>query len=137
MKKIKFDWGHLILIFVTFVIAFLIVKDFCVKRNIEKSNSFIIAKFESKIRFPKTTDFNFTYFINGKKYTTSNTGIKYSILNSSKEKKLIDSLKINCFYLAKLNKDYPNIIIVDPTKKITDISTITKAGFTKEEIKKE
>ena len=136
MTKIKFNSGHLILIIFILMLIFIQLRSYNLENQIKKSNNFIIAKFESKVRFPKTTDFNFGYYINGKKYITANSGINYSILNSSLETKLIDSLTINCFYLAKLNIKYPKVIIVYPNKQITDTATILKAGFTKDDFKK-
>ena len=60
---------------------------------------------------------------------TLRSGIKYSILNSEEETKLIDSLEINSFYKAKFNEKYPESIIVNPSFKISDTVEIKLAGF--------
>ena len=85
---------------------------------------------------PKRTYFYFTYFVNGKKITTANSSIHYSILNSEAETEIIDNLKINHFYLARYVPKDPDKIIVNPLKEVTNTVAILKAGFTKEDIKK-
>lgn len=110
------------------------IRSYIVKNNIKKSENFIIARLTSTIRYPKSTDFNFTYIIDGKLITTANGGVDFDILNSDEETRLIKNLKVNSFYLAKFNPKYPNIIIVDKEKQVTDTVAILKAGFSKEEI---
>jgi hypothetical protein len=120
---------------ISIILITLVFKDFYIKNEVKELNMFTIAKFTSKVDLPKRTNFYFTYVSFGVKITTAKSGIKYFILNSEEETKIIDSLKINCFYLAKYNPKYPQTIIVDPLKQVTDTKEILKAGFTKEELK--
>lgn len=106
------------------------------KNEIKKNGTNIVVKFTLKDDLPKRTYFYFTYFVNGKKITTANSGIHYSILNSEAETEIIDSLKINHFYLARYTPKDPDKIIVDATKQVTDTVAILQAGFSKEDIKK-
>ena len=137
MKNRKtINLGHII-IFVFFgIITFFIIRDFVIKSNIDKSTKYVVTKFISKERLPKTTNFWFAYFINGKKITTANSGVGYSISNTEKETKAIDDLVINSFYLAKYTSENPNIIAVNPLKQITDTTLILKSGFSKEDIER-
>ncbi|WP_396171141.1 hypothetical protein [Flavobacterium sp.] len=117
------------------ILSIFIARDFYIKSEIKKSNKFTIAKFTLKKRLPKTTNFYFTYFINGEKTVTANSGVDYSILNSEAETEIIDNLKINHFYLARYVPKDPDKIIVNPLKEVTDTVAILQAGFTKEDIK--
>jgi hypothetical protein len=129
MNKKKLNFGQYFVLTILLLVGFFCIKDFYVKNQISKHGTTIIAKFTSKEKKPKTTNFYFTYFINNKKYSTSNSGINYSILNSEKETQTIDSLKLDCFYLAKYLHEYPNIIIVNPSAEIKDSIKIKLAGF--------
>jgi len=117
------------------VLLIFIARDFYIKNEVKKSNKITIAKFTLKDKLPKTTSFYFTYFVGNQKNITSNCGIKYSMFNSDAETKIINSLKLNCFYIAKYNPKHPNIIFVDATKQVTDTTAILKAGFSREDIK--
>ncbi|MBE8725384.1 hypothetical protein C4F50_10535 [Flavobacterium sp. KB82] len=110
------------------------MRDTFIKNEIEKNGKEIIVKFTLKDKQPKITSFYFAYFINGKKISSANSGINYSISNSETETRSIDNLKINAFYLAKSISKYPTIIIVNPLKQVTDTIAILKAGFSREEI---
>lgn len=114
---------------IVIVIGFFCIRDIYIKNQISNHGKTIVVKFTSKNRIPKTTNFNFTYFINNKTYSTSNSGINYSIFNSEKETHIIDSLKLNSFYLAKYLPQYPKIIIVNPMIEIKDTMQIKNAGF--------
>ncbi|MCA6423477.1 MAG: hypothetical protein IM568_11760 [Flavobacterium sp.] len=135
-KRINLNAGHFIVLIVCFLIIYFSTKDILAKNEIREKGKEIVVKFTSKTKLPKTTNFYFTYFIDKKKVTTANSGISYSILNSDEEEKNIDNLKINSFYLAKYIPDYPNVIIVDPTKQITDTAKILESGFSKNDINK-
>lgn len=135
-KKIKLNGGHFIILITLIVIIYLCFKDTYIKNEIDNKGKEIVVKFTSKTKLPKTTNFYFTYFIDNKKINSANSGINYSISNSESETKDIDNLKINCFYLAKYDPKYPNVIIVNPKVQITDTNAILQAGFTKEDMKK-
>lgn len=124
----------LTVIVITILLIF-IARDFYIKSEVKKSTKTTVVKFTLKDKLPKTTSFYFTYFINNQKNVTSNSGIKYSIFNSDAETKIINSLKLNCFYLAKYDPKHSDVIIVDATKQITDTTAILKAGFSREDIK--
>lgn len=130
----KLNRGYYIVLIIVLVIAYFSFKDIYTKSKIKNDGREIVVQFTSKQELPKRTYFYFTYFINNKKVETANSGIKYSITNSDKETKDIDSLKINRFYLAKYLPEYDDIIIVDPTKQITDTTRIFAAGFSKSDI---
>ena len=127
--------SKILTIIIIIILLTFIARDFYVKSEVKKSNKLTITKFTLKKRLPKTTNFYFTYIINGEKIATSNSGIHYDILNSEAETKIINDLKLNCFYLAKYDPKHPNIIIVDPLKQVTDTIEILKAGFSREDIK--
>ncbi|WP_193846635.1 hypothetical protein [Flavobacterium hungaricum] len=133
-KKIKLNWGHFILLISFSSIICFAMRDTFIKNEIEKNGKEIIVKFTLKDKQPKITSFYFAYFINGKKISSANSGINYSISNSETETRSIDNLKINAFYLAKSISKYPTIIIVNPLKQVTDTIAILKAGFSREEI---
>ena len=99
------------------------------KNKIKNEGKYIIAKFIKKENRPKTTHFYFAYYNEGKYTESLGTGIKYSILNSEEETRLINNLEINSFYKAKLHEDYPESIIVNPSKKVIDTLEIKLAGF--------
>lgn len=129
MNKIISKSSKYLVLTIVVVIGFFCIRDIYIKNQISNHGKAIIVKFTSKQRIPKTTKFNFTYFINNKKYSTSNSGINYSIFNSEKETQIIDSLKLNCFYLAKYLPQHPEIIIVNPMIEIKDTMQIKNAGF--------
>ena len=129
MNKKKLNFGHYFVSTILFIIGFFCIKDIYIKNQISKNGITIIAKFTSKEKKRKTTNFYFTYFIDNKKYSTPNSGVNYSILNSEKETQAIDSLKLDCFYLAKYLPKYPKIIIVNPSAEIKDSIKIKLAGF--------
>lgn len=133
-KKVNLNGGHFILLIVILIVLYLCLKDVFVKNETKEKGKEIVVKFTSKVVLPKTTNFYFTYFINGKKISSANSGINYDISNSKEETQVIKSLKINAFYLAKSISKYPKIIIVNPSKQITDTTIILKAGFSREEI---
>ncbi|PWA04179.1 hypothetical protein [Flavobacterium psychrotolerans] len=134
LKRNKSIENRILFFIVSIILITLIARDFYIKSEVKKSNKFTIAKFTLKKDLPKTTNFYFTYILNGEKIVTANSGINYDILNSETETKIIDNLKINCFYLAKYDPKHPNIIIVDPLKKVTDTTEILKTGFSREDI---
>ena len=125
---------YFIIIFLT-VLSLIQLRSYLINNCLKKSKKFTIAKFTLKKRLPKKTNFYFTYIINGEKIVTANSGIDYDILNFEAETKIIDNLKINCFYLAKYDPKHPNVIIVDPLKRVIDTIEILKAGFSREDIK--
>lgn len=127
MKNFKF--GHYFLLFFIILFGSLHIRGVLIQNKIKTLGKDIVVKYVKKERFPKTTDFYFSYYVNDTLITTSGSGIKYSILNSDRETQSIDNLEINSFYLAKFNSDYPNTIIVDPDSRITDTLEIEKFGF--------
>jgi hypothetical protein len=129
-KKIR---TYIIIIIFT-ALAFIQLRSCNLNDEIKKYGSDIVVKFTTKNVLPKKTTFYFTYFINGKKIITANSGIRYSILNSDEETKIIDNLEINSFYLAKYVTYQKDKIIVDATKKVTDTVVILKAGFSRDDI---
>ena len=134
LKIKKVIENNKVFLIISIILITLITRDFYIKNKVKELNKFTIAKFTLKDDLPKRTNFYFTYFLDRKKITTANSGIKYSILNTDAETKIIDNLKINCFYLAKYDPQYPNTIIVNPEAQVTDTAAILKAGFTKEDL---
>jgi hypothetical protein len=125
---------YFVIIFVS-VLTLIQLRSCLLNDEIKKNGTNIVVKFTLKDDLPKRTYFYFTYYVNGKKITTANSGIQYSILNSDTETEIIDNLKINHFYLAKYVPKDPDKIIVNPSKEVTDTSAILQAGFLKEDIK--
>ncbi|PXY38895.1 hypothetical protein DMB65_20770 [Flavobacterium cheongpyeongense] len=134
MKNLKF--GHYYLLFLIVLFGFLHIRGVRIQNNIKKNGKDIVVKFVKKKSYPKTTDFYFSYYINDSLYTTTGSGIKYDIFNSEKETQAINDLKIGVYYLARFNQKYPNIIIVNPNKRIVDTLEIEKFGFNMKEEKK-
>lgn len=129
-EKFKFDARFFFILTVFSIIIFLCLKDIYIKSIVGRSNDYIIAKFILKEESPKLTGFHFVYHYNNKKVTVTNSGIN----DANLDKIIIDNLKINSFYLAKFDPRYPHIIIVNPTKHVTDTLKILKAGFSKEDL---
>lgn len=127
MKKL--NYGHYLIMFFIVLITFFGIRGCVIQEEIKYEGKNIIVKFIKKERKPKTTHFYFGYYYNGQYFETLCSEIKYSVLNSEEETKLIDSLEVNSFYKAKFNEKYPESIIVDPSKKITDTVGIKLAGF--------
>lgn len=127
MKNFKFR--HYFLLSFIVLIGSLHFRGVLIQNRIKNLGKNIVVKYVRKERYPKTTDFYFSYYVNDTLITTCSSGVKYSIANSDKETQSIDNLEINSFYLAKFNSDYPNTIIVDPDSPITDTLEIEKFGF--------
>ncbi|WP_338374903.1 hypothetical protein [uncultured Flavobacterium sp.] len=127
MKKLKF--GHYYIIFFVTLFTILGIRGYLIQEKIKNDGKDIIVKFIKKKSKPKTTHFYFGYYFKGKYIETLSSGIKYSILNSEEETNLINNLEINAFYEAKFNENYPESIIVNPSKKITDTLKIKLEGF--------
>ncbi|MCF6142511.1 hypothetical protein L1S34_14560 [Flavobacterium sp. K77] len=129
--KIKLSFGHYLLIFFISVIVFIQVRHNYIQNKVESDGKYIVVKFISKKEKRKSTDYNFSYYVNGKLDTTNATGLykNYFIASSSREIEFKGDLKIDSFYLAKFNPKYPERIIVNPEKIITDSKLIKKFGF--------
>lgn len=119
---------YFIIIFVS-ILSLIQLRSYLLNDEIKKNGTNIVVKFTLKDDLPKRTYFYFTYFVNGKKITTANSGIHYSILNSKAETEIIDNLKINHFYLARYVPKDSDKIIVNPLKQVTDTVVILQAGF--------
>lgn len=132
MSKRKTSIYFICFLFVLFL--FIQGRSYFITKKIEGSKEQIVVKFTSKERKPKTTNFYFTYFIDGEKIISANSGINYSILNSKVEKDIINNLKLNSYYKADFSKEYPNSIKVNPKEQITDTVAILKAGFSREDL---
>jgi hypothetical protein len=105
------------------------IRSYFISRSIEESKEKIIVKFTSKEESPKTTNFFFTYYIDGKRIISANSGVNISIFNTSHENDLINNLKLNSFYMADFSRKYPNSIKVNLKKTIKDTVAILNAGF--------
>lgn len=111
------------------------IRSYIIAKKIEESSEQIVVKFTSKERKPKITNFYFTYYVDGKKVVSANSGINFSILNSKQQNELINNLKLNSFYKADFSKEYPNSIKVNIREKVTDTVAILKGGFRLEDIR--
>ena len=127
MNKLKF--GHYYLIVFSLLIIFLVYRDFTIKNEIILSKTKVIVKFIKIESLPKTTNFYFGFFHKGNYIETCASGVDYSIFNSDKETNLIKKLKLNHYYEANYNPNYPKIIIVDKSFEIIDSLKIKEAGF--------
>jgi|JI6StandDraft_1071083.scaffolds.fasta_scaffold431134_1 hypothetical protein len=125
----KLKFGHYYGLIFGSLFCFLLIRSCVIESNVENSKTEIIAKFVKIEKSTKTTAFYFGYYYKGKYIETCGSGINYSMFNSDKETDLIDSLKINHFYLAKFNQDHLKNIIVNPSKEIKDSTKIRNAGF--------
>lgn len=113
-------------VFISFV--FIIVFIFYIKANIKfteinKNSKIGIGKFSEYKRYPKTRDYYFDYYNNGKK---TRDLIKNPPDGFHK--------KLGRFFEIKYSEEY-NDIIVNFNKEITDTVAILKAGFSIEDIK--
>lgn len=77
MKNSKF--GQYFLIFFIILFGSLHIRGVQIQNKIKTLGKDIVVKYVKKERFPKTTDFYFSYYINDTLITTSGSGIKYSI----------------------------------------------------------
>ncbi len=115
---------------ITIPLLLLIINDLCVKNETKENGIDIIVKFDSIKKSPKTTNYFFSYYLDGKKISTCNSRLK----------KLLEFNKINVvqnkFYKAKRNSEKPEIIIVNQEGQVLDTTLILKAGFSKEDIEK-
>lgn len=129
--KIKLSFGHYYLLLFISAIAFIQVRHNYIQNKIKSNGKYIVVKFISKIEKRKSTDYNFSYYINGKLDTTNATGLhkNYYFISSSRKIEFKGDLKIGAYYLAKFNPKYPERIIVNPEKQITDSLLIKKFGF--------
>jgi hypothetical protein len=129
----KFDrnlkFGHYFVIVSVLLISFFVMQHYIIQDSIKSEYKEIVVKYIRKKSLPKRTNFYFGYYYDGNYYETTRVGIKYSIFNSNEETKLIDSLKLGRFYLAKFNNEYPRSIIVNPSSEVTDYGEISLAGF--------
>ncbi|MDI9312550.1 MAG: hypothetical protein QM535_20230 [Limnohabitans sp.] len=129
--KIKLSFGHYYLILFISVIVFIQVRHNYIQNKVKSDGKYIVVKFISKREKRKSTDYNFSYYVNGKLDTTNATGLykNYYVASSSREIEFKGDLKIGTYYLAKFNPEYPERIIVNPEKEITDSLLIKKFGF--------
>lgn len=126
-RKLKF--GHYYVIIFISLFSFLAIRGCVIQKDIENNGIEIVAKFIRKESLPKTSNFYFAYYYNGKYYETAASGVNYSILNSERETKLINELKLNHYYSAKFKPNHLKNIIVNLSKEILDSTEIKKAGF--------
>lgn len=101
------------LIIITSLLS-IIFYDFYLKKNTKTKGIEIIVKFDSIQKFPKTSCYYFSYYLNGKKISTCNSGLKG----------LFEFKKINVvpnkFYKALRNPKNPEIIIVNQEFEVLD-----------------
>jgi hypothetical protein len=106
----------------------LIFYDIYVKNETKVKGIEIVVKFDSIQKLPKTSYYYFSYYLNGKKISTCNSGLK----------KLFEFNKINVvpnkFYKAKRNPKNPEIIIVNQELEVLDTIILYKAGFSRKDI---
>ena len=118
--------------YITAVIIFLVLifvfRDLYTKYDTRKNGVEIIVKFDSIQKLPKRSYYYFSYYLEKKKISTSNSGLK-TLFSFNK----IDVV-CNKFYYAKRNITNPEVIIVDQTNQVTDTLAILKAGFSREDI---
>ena len=129
--KTKLSFGHFLLILFIGAIIFIQVRHNYIQNEIKINGKYIVAKFISKVENRKSTDYNFSYYINGKLDTTYATGLhkNHYIASAAREIEFKGDLKIGSYYFAKFNPKYPERIIVNPEKIITDSILIRKFGF--------
>ncbi|WP_438966310.1 hypothetical protein [Flavobacterium sp.] len=118
------------IVFVILMFLFILtLNDFRVKKQTKQKGIIIITKFDSIQKLPKRSYFYFSYYLNGIKISTCNSGLK----------KLFEPYKIivkpNNFYYAKYNTNDPEVIIVEQNLRIIDTTLILNAGFSREDIK--
>lgn len=128
-NKRRLKFGHYYTIVFVSLFCFIVIRNCVIEKDIEKSKTEIVVKFVKKEKSIKTTSFYFGFFHQGKYFETSASGINYSMFNSDQETELIDSLKIDHFYLAKFDSNHTKNIIVNPSAEVTDSIKITNAGF--------
>lgn len=125
----KLKFGHYYGLIFCSLFCFILIRSCVIESDLKNSKTEIIAKFVKIEKSTKTTSFYFGYYYKGKYIETCGSGISYSMFNSDKETDLIDSLKVNHFYLAKFNQNHLKNIIVDPSKEIKDSTKIRNEGF--------
>ena len=128
-KQRKLKFGHYYGIIFVLLLCFLLIRRCVIENDIENSKTEVVAKFVRKEKSIKTTAFYFGFYNQGKYSETCGSGVNYSMFNSDEETNLIDSLKIDHFYLAKFDPNHPKNMIVNPSAKIIDSTKIRNAGF--------
>lgn len=117
-------------IFIGLPLLIFIIRDFYIKNETKNNGIEIIVRHDSIKKFPKTTNYYFSYFFDEKKISTCNSGLK----------KLFEPNRItvipNKFYWAKFNPKHPDVIIVDQNKEVTDTTLILQYGFSRQDIEK-
>jgi hypothetical protein len=105
------------------ILGYLVFKGYNYKKEVNENGKTTVAKFLYYKNFPKTKDYYFKYFVNGKSYINI-YGQTQSGFHKNKGK----------FYSLKYSKKDPNKIIVNLDKQITDTTLILEAGFSREDI---
>ncbi len=123
MDYLKKNKGGLIFISIVFlVISFFYIKIQLKYSEINKNGILGIGKFVEFKRYPKSRDYFFEYYKNGKK-------IRDLITNPPNA----FHKKLGSFFEIKYVEEYDNII-VNYDKEITDTVAILSAGFSREDL---
>lgn len=115
-------YKYVLLIFVL-ILGYLIFKGYNYKEEVNKNGNTTVAKFLYYKSFPKTKDYYFKYFVNGKSFVDIYGQTKSNFYKNKGK-----------FYEVKYSKNDPNKIIVDFNKEITDTTKILEAGFSREDL---
>lgn len=92
-------------------------------KEIDKKGLVTISKFCRIIRYPKSKDYEFCFYINKQKTTCTIPKIPNGF-----------SSNVGKFYRIKYLEKYPDLIIVKFDEEVRDTTEILKAGFSKEDI---
>jgi hypothetical protein len=114
---------------ITIPLLFFILNDLYLKNKTKKNGIDIIVKFDSVQKLPKRSYYYFSYYIETKKISTCNSGLKELFEFNA------ISVTPNKFYKAKRSKNDSKMIIVDQNEQVTDTVAILEAGFSIEDIK--
>ena len=117
-----------IILAITIPLLLLITNDIYIKNKTKEDGIDIIVKFDSIQKLPKRSYYYFSYYLDGKKITTCNSGLKKLFQ--------FDDINVvpNNFYKAKANSEKPEIINVNQEEQVSETALILKAGFSREDI---
>lgn len=120
IKKVDFNKKIIYSIIVGVIVIALVITYFQ-RKKIEEINKFgfeLIAKFSFYKKYPKSKSYYFEYYyLNSKKVYEAGRAPDGFILNVGK------------FYRIKYLPKYPDLLVINFDKEVTDKEEILKAGF--------
>ncbi|SHM30072.1 hypothetical protein [Flavobacterium saccharophilum] len=125
MKQKSKIFGLLIVASIAIFVLYGQFRNLRFEKDLKEHGKITIGKIDSIQEFPKRNYIHVSYYINGKKYNSFESGLHKNI---SKE-------NIGEFFKLKYLKNSPEIVRGIYSQRIIDTATILKSGFSITEIK--